>query len=63
MELLLKELMLLTINNDIRLANFGKSRSTEDSSQIRTTVGFGLNEYLSPEIKSNESYDHKIDIW
>lgn len=53
------ENLVLTIDNNVKLCDFGWSVITQE---LRTTL-CGTIDYLPPEIVDSESYDQTVDLW
>jgi serine/threonine-protein kinase 24/25/MST4 len=54
--------ILLNINGDVKIADFGVSAQISDSvSKMSSIVGTPC--WMAPEILINNSYDFKCDIW
>ena len=51
----------LTKDNNIKIGDFGISKQLINKSKATTKIG--TENYLSPEIIQDESYDYKSDIW
>ena len=54
--------ILLTVDNNIKIADFGISR-IDDSANPSWTPFRGTLAYMSPEMKAHQAYDFKTDIW
>jgi len=54
--------ILLKINGQIKLGDFGYSAQLTTSGCTRTTV-VGTPYWMAPEVIHGQEYDHKIDIW
>ena len=54
--------MLLKENGQIKLGDFGLSRSFDKNASILSTYA-GTRSYMSPEIKSSQSYSYNTDCW
>ncbi|KAK9886173.1 hypothetical protein WA026_015684 [Henosepilachna vigintioctopunctata] len=54
------ENLLLTINGDVKLADFGWSIHAP---KPRRTTMCGTLDYLPPEILNGKSYGHYVDLW
>ena len=48
-------------DNHIKIGDFGISKQLINTNKANTRLG--SENYISPEIISNQSYDYRIDIW
>lgn len=62
MTLNLSRNILLTAEDEIKIADFGISRM-DDSATPSWTPFRGTIFYMSPEMKAHQVYDFKTDIW
>ncbi|VDI62164.1 Hypothetical predicted protein [Mytilus galloprovincialis] len=54
--------VLLTAQNDLKLADFGVARKVEEI-DLKLTKLVGTPNCMSPEVLNRETYDFKTDIW
>jgi serine/threonine protein kinase len=54
------ENILISLNGDLKLADFGVSVHTPKS---RRETYCGTPEYMAPEILAHKPYDNKVDVW
>eukprot|EP00457_Paulinella_chromatophora_P000915 gb/GEZN01000917.1/.p1 GENE.gb/GEZN01000917.1/~~gb/GEZN01000917.1/.p1 ORF type:complete len:1113 (-),score=172.32 gb/GEZN01000917.1/:168-3224(-) len=55
--------ILLTLEGETKLADFGVSCMLKDASERRNTM-IGTPYWMAPEVlRSNQTYDHKVDVW
>jgi eukaryotic-like serine/threonine-protein kinase len=45
----------------LKIADFGTSRFISNNTLATTTVGTPI--YMAPELYTQETYDHKADVW
>ena len=53
--------LLLTIDNVIKIADFGFARYIEEAKLLDTLCGSPI--YMAPEILKNREYNSKVDLW
>jgi serine/threonine protein kinase len=53
----------LTIDNDVKIGDFGLTLSTVGKKSIQLTKDSGSIFYNSPETVDDSKYSHKTDIW
>ena len=53
----------LTINNDVKIGDFGLTLSTVGKKMITLLIDSGSIFYHSPETVQDSKYSHKTDIW
>lgn len=63
LNLLLFRNILLTINDEIKIADFDSSNDSFEDTEYSLTKMIGTPGYLSPEMDSLQPYDFKTDIW
>jgi serine/threonine-protein kinase 24/25/MST4 len=54
--------ILLAVNGDVKLADFGVSAQLSDSISKRSTIA-GTPCWMAPEIIIDNTYDAKCDLW
>jgi serine/threonine protein kinase len=55
--------LFLTIDNDVKIGDFGLTLSTVGKKSIQLTRDSGSIFYNSPETVDDTKYSHKTDIW
>ncbi len=55
--------ILLTKENNVKIADFGISRILNADNADSLTPMIGTIPYFSPEIRIGRKYDYKTDIW
>jgi aurora kinase len=56
------ENILLSINDEIKLTDFGWSVHVSDKRKKRKTF-CGTPDYICPEIANQREYDYRLDLW
>jgi len=54
--------MLLGVNGEVKIADFGYAAQLTQQKQKRTTI-VGTPYWMAPELIRGQSYDQKVDIW